>query len=174
MSDTKTGYTVMDTYNFIINYAKTHGGNSPSYGKIAAGCGFSKPTAFASVKQLVTAGLLEQRDGEIIIAGANLLVPGELGQGGTVSDADIFAMRVIPKEMIFNGRHKLSDYKITVGEAINAEFLHAQYPAGWRYERSSNPHNLSPTYLLLDESDYPRAILRLEPEDGRASVRFWP
>lgn len=56
-------------YEFIVEYRKKHGGNSPSYRKIATGAGLSSVSmAYYRVNDLVDAGKLVRIHGELCLA----------------------------------------------------------------------------------------------------------
>lgn len=70
-----SGNTTLDTWKFILDWALSHKGNTPSLRQIARGCGFSQDTAHAHQHKLIEMGMLVKIDTEVCVARLRVSAP---------------------------------------------------------------------------------------------------
>lgn len=164
-SRTLTGYTIADTYNFVVDWASKHKGNTPSCRQIGVGCNFSMATAHACVQALIKQGYLERIDDELCVVHSDFALHAKAKSFNLISDGkfkgkiavDIFKMKAIPLNTKDMTTDQLAALGIIVGPAIDKQYQEATYPAGWLYEEIEGTN--SESYLLVDEKGNYRAVL---------------
>lgn len=169
-----TGFLSIDTYHYIINYALTHKGNTPSQRQIASGCGFSNATAHYHTQILISQGLLERIDGELCVSRGIFSVPPNIFDIADIDRnyPDITDMKVIPKEIVGLGQN-IEEYGISVGDAADQEFLSASYPIDWKYILSPLTDQSIEIYNLVNENGLIQATLRFNKTHYKATLNFW-
>lgn len=73
-----SGHTTIDTWRFILDWALSHKGNTPSMRQIAKGCDFSQDTAHVHVHILIAQGVLRQIDGDLCIVKLRVSAPKDI------------------------------------------------------------------------------------------------
>lgn len=73
-----SGHTTLDIYRYIVDWALSHKGNTPSLRQIAAGCGFSVDTAHNHVRILIEEGALRRIDGDLCVARLRVSAPVDI------------------------------------------------------------------------------------------------
>lgn len=175
MSKPLTGYTVVDAYNFVVEWAQKHKGNTPSHRQISLACGFSVATAHDCVQSLIKKGLLERIDSELCVVRSDFVLhanASDLGDGKWKGkgEIDILAMKSIALDINGITPKKLKSLGIVPGKAINKDYAEATYPEGWRYEEIEGTN--SENYLLVDDKGNYRAVLVTPDSDGQAIITF--
>lgn len=69
-----TGFAAMDVYKFIVKWAQSHKGNTPSLNQVARGCNLTSPTVHYHIQNLIKAGLLERIDGHLCVIRSSFVV----------------------------------------------------------------------------------------------------
>lgn len=173
---TSSGFATVDTYRFIVNFALTHKGNTPSQRQIGEGCGFSGATAHYHIHALMEQKLLERIDGELCVARIKVTAPDDIyDEMKSVERTypEIEKMGCIPKEMRWSTKNiSLAKLGVEANDAIDEEFLVATYPEGWRYIKASIDEAAS-VYLLRTAQNSPRATLSFDRVNYKASIYFW-
>lgn len=167
-----TGFSVLDTYNFICDYAVAHKGNTPSQRLIAANCGFSSATAHSCVSALIKEGLLERIDGAVCVVRADFTLQPNARNFPSSKEktTDVMPMTLIPKKLQGVNRKHLAKMGIKIGKAADDIYNLATYPPDWSYERVNDPNQES--YLLADDAGIYRAIIYRRQMDNGAEVVF--
>lgn len=167
-----TGNTTLDVYNFILEWATKHKGNTPSQRQIATALGCVQTTALYHIHKLIDHGVLSYVDGELCIERSTFtldnnaldLMPKQAGP-------DVIAMQYIPKVINSDDPGLWDELGIVMGDVADEEFMYATYPAGWHYELLTDNGSHS-NYLLHDNDDKIRAVLRHYKEPYRADITF--
>lgn len=161
----KTGFSTVDTYNFILAWAIAHKGNTPSQRQVAKGCGFSGATAHACKLALIKEGLLEIIDGVLCVVRADFVLHPDAHNFGSTQTTtpDIRQMGIIPKKLEGTNKKELVKLGIKIGKAVDEFYNEAVYPSGWFYEQLPVPNQES--YLLADAQGIYQAVCYLR--DGK-------
>lgn len=170
-----SGFATIDTYQFIVNWALAHKGNTPSQSQIGLGCGFSGATAHYHIHVLMEQGLLERIDGELCVTRLQVSVPLDIHDMRSVerTHPEIERMGHVPKDMIVTDSSLMQNLEIRIGEVVDEEFSTAIYPDHWAFVRISNTDSLCESYLLFDENGDGRAVLHFDRANYKASIHFW-
>lgn len=171
-----TGFTTLDCYHFVVQWALTHKGNTPSQRQIARGCGFSNATAHYHTQILIERNLLARIDGELCVTRGTFSVPPNIFD---LADLErtypvITDMKTIPKEVTgLPANTKLAEFGIIPGDAVDSEFLKAYYPPGWEYMLSPITDQSVEIYNLVDDDGQTQATLRFNKTHYKAVLHFW-
>lgn len=173
-----TGFRTVDVYHFILDWAIAHQGNTPSQRQIAAGCGCSNSTAHHHTQVLIGRGLLERKDGELIVVRSTFSVPENAWEWEEIERVypDILSMTVIPKDTNVDDLSimgTLDFVGLKTGAAVDEEFLAATYPDGWKYQVAAMPDTAVDVYFLIDGKGTLRATLRFDKTNYKAKLHFW-
>lgn len=168
--NSKTGFSTVDSYNFILAWSIAHKGNTPSQREIAKGCGFSSATAHSCVGALIKEGLLQRIDGTLCIVRADFVLRPNARNLGHNQDemANIRQMGIIPKRLQGANKKQLAKLGIKVGKAIDEFWNQASYPPGWFYEKIDDPDQES--YLLADKQGVYQAICYRRQKEGGVEI----
>lgn len=169
----KSGHNVIDAYNFILEWAAAHQGNTPSQRKMAAHCQFAIGTAYTCVATLIEKGLLERIDGDLCVVKADFTLDDDAFDvfAANSKPPDLLDMNVIPQDIQGTNEAELFDMRIVVGEHIVDQFFYdATYPDGWQYEKVDD--DKQGTYLLADDKGLYRAVAHYHGEGKNRGVTF--
>lgn len=171
----RTGFSTIDTYNFVLDWSIAHKGNTPSQRQVANGCGFSGATAHSCINALIKEGLLERIDGTLCVVRADFVLRSSARNlnSNQTNMADIQRMGIIPKKLRGANKKELAKLGVKIGKAIDEFWNEAVYPPGWFYEKVEhpNPQRNGEAFLLADDKGIYQAICyRRQSENGAEVV----
>lgn len=163
-----SGFSTADVYNYILEWANSHQGNTPTQRQIAQAVGIASGSAHHHKMVLVKQGLLKIVDGALCVVKADFTLHND---AAALTDDDagppILKMKSIPANIQGATLSRLKQLGLSIGKEKANGYREAAYPQGWKYE---DIEKNGETFLLMDSDE--RYVALVQDVDGKPTFIY--